>query len=92
MLQERHPGIKLASVIDDRSLRGPTQTVIDATRTAMVFDRLAGLKNNVSKFVGLSTTDTGRESLSNALFDGSHIQVSQDANLVGMVYQSKRLR
>jgi len=49
----------MGSVIDDRNFRGPSASVIKAVHAAIEFDHMAGLTNNLKKFVALSTTVEG---------------------------------
>jgi len=51
---------------------------------------LAGLTNNLKKFVALSTTEQGRHTLQQTEFDGRHIQVMQEDILVGMCISTRK--
>ena len=46
-----HPKVSMGSVIDDRNFRGPCASVVDAAHAAIEFDKMAGLTNNLKKFV-----------------------------------------
>jgi len=81
---------KYGSVIDDRNFRGPSASVIGAVYAAIEFDHMAGLTNNLKKFVALSTTVEGRQTLQQTKFDGRHINVQQEDILVGMCISTRK--
>ena len=89
-IQAKHPTISMSSVIDDRNFRGPTEDVINATLSAIEFDHIAGMDNNMSKFAGLSTTADGRNKLRDTLFDGKHIRVTLTDKLIGTTVTTLR--
>jgi hypothetical protein len=80
----------MGSVIDDRNFRGPSASVICAVHAAIEFDHMAGLTNNLKKFVALSTTVEGRQTLQQTKFDGRHINVQQEDILVGMCISTRK--
>jgi ribonuclease HI len=90
LVQSQHPRVKTGSIIDDRNFRGPRAEVVAAVRTALKFDRIAGLINNLPKFVALSNCKEARKSLRTTLFDGHTIKVATEDTLGGVTIISKR--
>ena len=87
-IQFRHvshecPTVKKSAVVDDRSFRGKCADAIKAVHLALKYDKLAGLVNNLSKFVAISTFTNARQRLREELFDDKHIRVSLEYVLVG---------
>ena len=82
-LDHQHPTVTKTSAVDDRTFRGPNADVINAVHTALAFDKCAGLKNNLKKFVALSTCAKARARLKTEKFNGAHIRVSLEDVLVG---------
>jgi len=80
----------MGSVIDDRNFRGPCASVISAVHAAIDFEHMAGLTNNLKRFVALSTTMEGRQTLQQTQFDGRHIDVKQEDILVGMCISTRK--
>ena len=78
-----HPLVKVSSVVDDRTFRGPPAETILAVRRALLFDHRAGLINNCDKFVGTATTPEARTTLANTQFNGHKLKVSLESVLVG---------
>ena len=83
MIEDKFPDIRLGSVVDDRNFRGPTDDVIKAVQSALRFDKMAGLDNNIKKFTALSATTEGKDTLRRARFDGQPIDVVSTDTLVG---------
>ena len=77
------------SVVDDRNLVGSAQDVIGATRACLVFDRRAGLRNNIPKFLGLANNPADR-ALAGTTFDGHILKVTSETALVGFGLTNKR--
>ena len=83
-VQAQFPDIRMGSIIDDRNFRGPCQTVIDAVKYALKFDKLAGLHNNLPKFVAMSSKVEGRTKLRSTTFDDQQITVALEDTLGGI--------
>ena len=90
VIQSQHPSVKMGSIIDDRNFRGPRAEVAAAVRTALRFDKIAGLINNLPKFVALSNCKEARQILRNTLFDGHTIKVATEDVLGGVAIIAKR--
>ena len=67
---QKYSQLRLASVVDDRNFRGPTDTVVKAALDAVEFDRLAGLKNNIDKYVAVGNTSGSRNILRQIQLEG----------------------
>jgi hypothetical protein len=89
-IEAEHPNVRMGSVIDDRNFRGPCASVVDAVQAAMEFDKMAGLTNNLKKFVALSITEAGWQKLQQTQFEGRYIDVKQDDILVGMSISTRK--
>ena len=61
-----------------------------ASVEAIEFDTLAGLRNNVGKYVAIGNTQASRKLLSTLTLEGKPITVTQDCNLVGIIITTKR--
>ena len=59
-------------------------------RTALEFDKDAGLRNNMKKFVAISTSSVDRAILRNKKFAGTSIRVSLEDILVGANITARR--
>ena len=84
------PKVQLGSVIDDKNFRVQCGEVILAVRYAIQFDKDAGLTDNLSKFVALSTCPRAREILHETQFGGHHIKVKLEDTLVDTAITSRR--
>ena len=84
------PKVQLGSVIDDRNFRGQCSEVIRAVHFAIQFDKDAGLTNNLSKFVALSTCPKARDILRDTQFGGHNIKVKLEDTLVGTTITTRR--
>jgi hypothetical protein len=66
------------------------QEVINAVQTALDVDEVAGLRNNLKKFVAMSTSTEARRVLSSTLFHGKCIRVALEDVLVGFNVSVRR--
>ena len=90
MLDARWPKVLKGSVVDDRNLVGTAADVIGATRDCMAFDKKAGLRNNLPKFLGMANNLEDRQLLASTIFDGHPLKVTDETALVGFGLTTKR--
>ena len=84
MLDARWPNVLKGCVVDDRNLVGKVLDVLGAARDCLRFDRLAGLFNNIPKFLGMANNPGDRRILAAAHFGGHPLKVTDETALVGL--------
>ena len=77
-------------MVDDRTFRGCLNDVVQAVRAALEFDSYAGLRNNLAKFVAMSTQADARAVLSKTKFNHKLIRVALEDTLVGFNVSVRR--
>ena len=90
MLDEVWPRVHKGCVVDDRDLVGPVEDVIGATFSCLHFDGMAGLANNIPKFVGLANNSDDRKRLAEVCFGETPLKVSCQTVLVGFHLTARR--
>ena len=80
-----HPSVRIGSVIDDRTLRGPIQQFHAAINDIIEYDRLAGHLTNPNKSAISAVALGDRKILAKLKFDGSYIRVFLQEKVLGEV-------
>ena len=90
MLDHRWPRVHKGSVVDDRDLVVKADEVMGATLECLSFDKKAGLKNNIPKFLGLANINEDREYLAQTRFEGHVLRVTSSTALMGITLTARR--
>ena len=90
MLDKRWPRVVKGCAVDDRNLVGPLDDVLGAAFACLRFDAIAGLANNIPKFLGLANNEEDRARLAAILFQGRPLRVVLETALVGLNLTTQR--
>ena len=87
-LADKHSQLRIGSVIDDR--KGPTDVVLAAAADAVQFDSLAGLRNNVAKYVAVGNSVQSHMKLAACKLGEGYLSVKCDCNLLGVLVTARK--